>query len=838
MTPKAAYTATPQTYEGLTMLHAQPNGEPLPVAETEERAKVKSILTDTRQFSRTRAADVVIPSDITMVICLRAHEGNHWVMERLGLIRSYYNPLPRVLVLDFGSPEPFASEISTICALNGLEYHYEPDTDTYSPAAAHNRGFEKCQTDLVFFCDADCFGPADMFGRMAGIATSLKMKWIIDTPLILPVYHLNQADTQTFFEIEDNAGRSNLLDALAFYSPLAEFRKEDNFFIAPYSNIFLINRRMFSLTGGYDERFRGHGSEDFEYLTRLGLYIKNAPLPADLTKDHLGPLREGFFNSRPYNGFRRFLEALSKPAENLGLRVFHLYHERTKSEDWGSQNDWKRERMNEAFEVYVESEHNLLQVDFLAREKTVVCLCKHLDQWGYYTPLRAAGYRLHPVFDNEPETISAITAGLVSGEFSALAIFNPYMKSHAQFKQLVLLARELGREVIVIERGALPGTIYYDEEVAYNSPSFTEERFLQEQFTDEEIAGAHAYINELKAGNRTLEQMDDYATTKKKLAGLAALKGPVCFVPLQLHDDMAVTMFIKGEQQYPEFSASLSETIDANPDVVFVVKPHPLSKIDHLTQKPNLILAAREDNIHCLLDIASFMVCYNSGVGLLALLHRTPTATIGNAFYNMAGAGYRASSVQDAIDTFKSGTLMPPPSDLVERLAAWFLFRRYSQFVATDSIAEFKERKAHGYKDILVTHFRWNGLDIPLGRQRGLVQYSQRSYAWSQLGAKPADKHDHSSFYQWGVSHFRDKKYAAAAKDFEEAFKRQPSKPNLLRYAAEAYWRSGNKKAARATLAEAIKLLPGNRTARLRLLTMKFPPLGLIIGSREMKVPI
>ncbi|WQO67366.1 hypothetical protein U8C40_09760 [Sinorhizobium medicae] len=519
MTPKAAYTATPQIYEGLTMLHAQPNGEPLPLAETEERAKVKSILTDTRQFSRTRAADVVIPSDITMVICLRAHEGNHWVMERLGLIRSYYNPLPRVLVLDFGSPEPFASEISTICALNGLEYHYEPDTDTYSPAAAHNRGFEKCQTDLVFFCDADCFGPADMFGRMAGIATSLKMKSIIDTPLILPVYHLNQADTQTFFEIEDNAGRSNLLDALAFYSPLAEFRKEDNFFIAPYSNIFLINRRMFSLTGGYDERFRGHGSEDFEYLTRLGLYIKNAPLPADLTKDHLGPLREGFFNSRPYNGFRRFLEALSKPAENLGLRVFHLYHERTKSEDWGSQNDWKRERMNEACEVYVESEHNLLQVDFLAREKTVVCLCKHLDQWGYYTPLRAAGYRLHPVFDNEPETISAITAGLVSGEFSALAIFNPYMKSHAQFKQLVLLARELGREVIVIERGALPGTIYYDEDVAYNSPSFTEERFLQEQFTDEEIAGAHAYINELKAGNRTLEQMDDYATTKKSSRG-------------------------------------------------------------------------------------------------------------------------------------------------------------------------------------------------------------------------------------------------------------------------------------------------------------------------------
>ncbi|MDX0135797.1 glycosyltransferase [Sinorhizobium meliloti] len=821
------------------MLHAQPNGAEQPVAETEETAKVRSILVDGRRFNTFNAADVITPPDITMVICLRAHEGNHWVMERIRLIRSYYNPMPRVLVLDFGSQEPFASELSTICALNGLDYYHEPDTDTYSPAAAHNRGFEKCETDLVFFCDADCFGPADMFGRMAGIATALKMKSFIDTPLILPVYHLNQTDTQAFFEIGDSTARSNFLDAMGFYSSLAEFRKEENFFIAPYSNIFLINRRMFSLTGGYDERFRGHGSEDFEYLTRLGLYIKNAPLPAKLMKDHLGPLRDEFFGARQYSGFRRFLEALSKPAENFGLRVFHLYHERSKREDWGSQNDWKRERMSEAFGVYVDAEHNLLQVDFLAREKTVACLCKHVDQWGYYTPLRAAGYRLRPVFDDEPETIASITDGLVSGELTALAIFNPYMKSHAQFKQLVLLARDLGREVIIIERGALPGTIYYDEEVAYASPSFTEERFRQEQFSDDEIAGARSYIEELRAGDDTLEQMDDYATTRRKLSGLAALTKPICFIPLQLHDDMAVTMFIKGGQQYPEFSASLSDTISANPDIIFVVKPHPLSKLDLLAQKPNLILAAREDNIHCLLDLASFVVCYNSGVGLLSLLHQTPTATIGNAFYNMAGAGYHASSAQDAVEAFKARTLARPSAELVERIAAWFIFRRYSRFVATDNLAEFKERKAHGYKDILVTHFRWNGIEIPLDRQRSVVQFSHRSYAWSQLGAASAPRQNSASkHYEWGITNYRRGNFAEAAKDFTEAFEHQPSRPNLLRYAAEAYWRDGNKRMAKIIQSDAVKRLPHNKRARLRLLTMKFPPLRFIIGAQKMEIPI
>lgn len=819
------------------MLHAQPDSANVNATNTEEQARVKSILA-ANGLNVCRAADMVTPRDITMVICLRAHEGNHWVMDRLRLIKSYYDPMPRVVVLDFGSPEPFASEISMICALNGLDYVHAPDTDTYSPAAAHNRGFEHCDTDLVFFCDADCFGSSDMFARLASIATSLKMKSVIDTPLVLPVYHLNQADTQSFFEIQDSVQRSRFLDAMGFYSPLAEFRKEDNFFIAPYSNIFLINRHMFSLTGGYDERFRGHGSEDFEFLTRLGLYIKNMPIPSDLTKDHLGPLRKEFFEARPYNGFRRFLEVLSKPAENFGLRVFHLYHERSQSSEWGSQNDWKRERMKDAFASYVGSEHNLLQVDFLAREKTVACLCKHVDQWGYYAPLRAAGYRLRPVFDDKPDTLISITAGLVSGEISTLAIFNPYMKSHAQYKQLVILARELGREVIVIERGALPGTIYYDEDVAYASPNFSEQRFVNEQFTNDELIAAQVYIQNLRSGDRTLEQMDDYATTEQKLAGLRALKSPICFIPLQLHDDMAVTMFIKGEQQYPEFFESLSRTIDANPNMVFVVKPHPLSKIDHLTQKPNLILAAREDNIHCLLDIASFTVCYNSGVGLLSLIHQTPTATLGNAFYNLADAGYRATSVQDAIDAFKSGNLKPPLKELVERITAWFMFRRYSQFIATDSIAEFKERKAHGYKDILVTHFRWNGLNLPLGRQRSFVKFSKRSYAWSQVGAKVSSKnHSHSAFFDWGISHFHSRNYAAAAKDFEEAFIRQRSRPNLLRYAAEAHWRNGDRNLAQARLIEAIKLLPGNKRAKLRLLTMKFPPLQYVIGKHEMGVP-
>jgi predicted glycosyltransferase involved in capsule biosynthesis/tetratricopeptide (TPR) repeat protein len=773
-----------------------------------------------------------------MVICLRAHENNSWIKERLELIRAYYDPMPTVVVLDFGSSDPFASEVAAICSANRLAYYHEPDTETYSPAAAHNRGFERCETDLVFFCDADCFGPSDMFGRMASIATSLKMKSIIDTPMVLPVYHLNEAETKSFFDIGKGEEQSRFLDALSYYAPLAEYKKEENFFIVPYSNIFLINRRMFSLTGGYDERFRGHGSEDFEYLTRLGLYIKNIPLPDKLTKDQYGPLRKEFFGARPYTGFRRFLEAMAKPAENFGLRVFHLYHERSKKEDWGAQSDWKREKMNEAFDVYIGSEHNLLSVDFLKRPRKAACLCKHVDQWGYYTPLREAGYQLLPVFDDHPESIQKITEGIVSGDIQALAIFNPHMKSHSKFKQLVLLARERGLEVIVIERGALPGTIYYDTEVAYDSPSFSEETFLAEEFSPEEIEASRAYIANLRAGGETLESMDSYEKTAAQHAALAAMTGPIGFIPLQLEDDMAVTMFLKGDQSYPEFTSSLDSVIEGNPEITFVIKPHPLSKIDALRPKKNLIIASRDDNVHFLLDAASFVVCYNSGVGLLSLLHEKPTATIGNAFYNLAGAGACCSSLSDAVTRFREGKLAAPSPEIIERIAAWFTLRRYSSFIATDRISEFATRKAHGYRDILVTQFRWNGFDIPLDRQKAHVSYSLKGYAWSQLSASESPASESvPDYYMRGVNFYKKGKFSEAGDSFVQAFQQQTSRPNLLRFAAEAYWEANERKKARKALSDAALQLPANRRVRLRQLTMAVPALQFIIGSQKISVP-
>jgi hypothetical protein len=328
------------------------------------------------------------------------------------------------------------------------------------------------------------------------------------------------------------------------------------------------------------------------------------------------------------------------------------------------------------------------------------------------------------------------TEAIASGTADALAVFNPYMSSHVAFKPLFLLAQERGVRTIVVERGALPSTIYYNDDVSHASANFGEAAFAAETYTDQEIVAAAEYVSNLRRGEATLESMASHEATAQRYPGLKLLSRPICLIPTQLEDDMAVTHFDVGHSAYSGFVGSLPEVIRDNPDVLFIVKPHPLSKLADMAGKANLIVAKADDNIHFLIDCARWVICYNSSVGLLALLHGKPTVTIGNAFYNYRGAGHRADTLADAVRKARLEPSAPSP-EMVRRLAAWFMLRKYSTFSASDDIREFDRRKAHAYKDILVSHFRWDGSEFTLGRLKQVMPLSNRSYLWARICMEP-----------------------------------------------------------------------------------------------------
>lgn len=678
------------------------------------------------------SGELVTHTDITLVVCVRLHAGNPWVIDRLKIIQCYYDPKPTVVIVDFGSESEYARLVEGYCLESGFTYVFVDDKDTYSPAIAHNVGFQSTTTEFILFSDADCVFRSDIVSELARLANALRMRDRKDIILDFPAHHLTEMSTAAFDALSCRRLKSDFLEKTSFDSLYSPFGAGEEF-TAPYSNVYFIHRDMFDISGGYDASFRGHGSEDFEYFARIGMYSGFVPIPSNLAADKFRPLRDDFFHPRDYSGFRRLNETIALQSEQLGLKTYHLWHPREDTGEWRQQNDWKRQHLVSAIGEYERAPHRLLAIDFLPRKKTVVCVCKAADQWGYFLPLRLAGYRIIPLYDGAVSTIEPVIGMIERKEVDAVAIFNPYMLSHRPFLEMFLLAKDVGIETIVIERGALPGTIYYDTDVCYGAESFSERAYLQANITLAQESAARDYIAALRKGELTLEKNATYEFTRRKHAALFALRCPVCLVPLQLDDDMAVTMFVRQAQRYDDFVESLNSVILSHQNVVFVVKPHPLSKVDRLVRAQNLIIADREDNIHCLIDACSATICYNSGVGLLSIIHGKPTFTVGNAFYNIRDLGVICDSIQDAVRLFLSPLRSAPDENEVCRLVAWYLFHKYSCFIADDDIREWATRKAHNYKNILVTEFRWKATYIGFGRQREFGAFSWSSYGGARL---------------------------------------------------------------------------------------------------------
>ena len=673
-------------------------------------------------------------NDITLVFGIRSRDYNPWILERLSLVGTYYNPLPKVIIIDFGSPEEHSAAIKEICEKYGFDYHYVDDVDAFSPAIARNSAVKHVKTPLVFFNDIDCFWTSDFFSKLAHAANVEQLDTYWDRMLNMPVYHLTEDSTTYITDGYDGFSQGNSEMSLRMeqtaHRALASWRRQHVDFVAPYSNVFLIRKDYFDHLGGYNETFRGHGSEDFEFLIRYALVSKYLPLPAHLDKDFYGPLRDAYYTDlKEYKGYRRLFEVLSAPAELMGLKVLHLHHDKPAASDWVTKNDWKRSNFNIEIDKITKSPWRMLEQDWLPREKKVLVLLKHKDQYEYFLPLRSAGYSIEVLLPDE-QTPERVVDKIQGGYYSAVAIFNPYMKSHESIRPYHELAKKAGIATIVVERGALPGSWYYAPEVAYNDPDYKNEVYLDWNPSQEDFEATAALISELQAGGKTLEKLSDYKETYEKHSLVSALAKKTIFIPLQLHDDMAVTRYTEGHTSYSDYYdsvLSICEKIDS--DTVVFVKPHPLSASKLTFPNKNVIVCDHSDNIHALIDLSDAVICYNSGVGLLSLIHGKETFTVGNSFYSHStGLAKKAETLDAALLMINDEHTPKVSLDLIFKFTGWISIKKYSYFLADSVVKDFGDRKAHGYRNILPKRINIDDFHIEVTPSKLDRSYFKSSY--------------------------------------------------------------------------------------------------------------
>lgn len=327
------------------------------------------------------------------------------------MLAGHYDPMPTVVITDLGSQGPLRQQLEQCCADNGFRYLRVEDDDVYSAAVGRNRGAEAVTSELLFFSDVDCFGEADLFARLAKHANDIRLGDCFDQLVVLPAYHLTHEVTDAVLAAEPSERGDFIARAMAasVFGPKNEVVE----YVDPFSNFLLCRRDFFSFVGGYNENFRGHGSEDFEFLLRCAAESRQLPLPRAPARDRFSPIRNAFFSDRkPYAGFRRLGELMAYPAEAAGLRIAHLHHARsTTANSWYAKHDIRRARLKREALPYLRDGGASLGYDWLKRQKSaLVVLARGRAASDLVLPMRLCGYRLTPWVVEDAASLDALLA--------------------------------------------------------------------------------------------------------------------------------------------------------------------------------------------------------------------------------------------------------------------------------------------------------------------------------------------------------------------------------------------------------------------------------------------
>jgi predicted glycosyltransferase involved in capsule biosynthesis len=456
------------------------------------------MLYDLPSFRGRLGRDYTI-DDITVIIGVRAHAENPWLFERLEALAGYYEPAPRLLLVDFGSAEPLAGRLRESCARGGVELLRVEDDGVFSPGIARNRGATHASTELLFFSDIDCLGERDLFERLLRHANALELGARFDLLIDLPVYHLSEVSTARFFALNDAPARSREL-ARAMVEGVTSAAGSVVEYVDPQSNFFLVRRDFFDYLGGFNECFRGHGSEDFEFLLRFALYSQQFPVPARVAEDGYRPNQDDFFGRKQFRGFRRLFELIAEPAQLAGLRIAHLHHARRKEgSDWYGNNDWSRTRFSEQVTPYLRSRAALLDYDWMPRARRAVVLVERAIEADMFFPLRCAGYRLTSVLASDPASLAQGRRLLEGGEVDTLAGLASGMSSNVALRELFELSRRKGLHTLLVQPGVLPESWLYGSADAVPLTDV----LAGSEFTAEELSLTAEYAEGLRASGVT-----------------------------------------------------------------------------------------------------------------------------------------------------------------------------------------------------------------------------------------------------------------------------------------------------------------------------------------------
>lgn len=179
--------------------------------------------------------------------------------------------------------------------------------NTVNTSILRNRAISLARTEYICLLDIDIWPDIELLEKY-----KLRIKQNLEPFYILPCLYLTKLGTKLLSE--QNISKEILL--ARYYS----FSRKEFLHLASPSSITIMRRLDYKKLNGFNEKYSGHGFEDFDFLIRLGL-LHNKLMPRkDFTS--FNHARSPLFAI----GFKRYIGELCLDQLIEKDLAFHLYH--------------------------------------------------------------------------------------------------------------------------------------------------------------------------------------------------------------------------------------------------------------------------------------------------------------------------------------------------------------------------------------------------------------------------------------------------------------------------------------------------------------------------------
>ena len=497
---------------------------------------------------------------LTVIIPIRENKDRD-ILKRLQYsLEDNYLDYKRVnfLVVDDGSSREFLDDLYNICVLNSSSLiHLDTRLEPFSIARARNIGVMYAQSIYIMFLDVDLVTYNGFYNDILSEIKIQQLYQYSDDFIMVGVIYLTKEASIEYFDINKKIRKNFVIQKLL---------ENDESFIEKFStgtSVCLYNRKVYLAHGGNDEDFKEWGYDDLEFNTRMIRASHKFSLPKNFMLDY-----KNFRTINEYKGWKSIYRLYGDITFQKGIILTHIWHDVNMQSDYMQGKAVNKKLFEEKFKLYKETEIEPSVLPCIYSGKTLIftetnpfiCSRKILSLLGEVIYL-----------DENKSNLDSILKLIISENIDRILMFNPYA-TERRLELFNSLKNNKSISIIVVERGALPDSIFYDFNGFNADSSSYDIKNWDHDLDNLSLSKVKNYIRNTRTSNSFLEKQNirlGSTVVRKKLS--ISLNKKILFVPMQRPSDSVIKYFCGDILSYDNFVQLVQDTVDRLSDEWVVV---------------------------------------------------------------------------------------------------------------------------------------------------------------------------------------------------------------------------------------------------------------------------